>query len=99
MSDEPYQIDIRDILSAVQAGHGASRGLRDKMIEILRHFRNKGIPLSVCADSKHLNRSLSTLQGYCREGSIAFPDYTPYDMRSEEERKRGPKKPKADGQN
>ena len=83
------QTDIRDFLEEVQN----SRELfgtdhKARMAHCLRHFAAKKIPLLTCCDARHLNRSLSTLQEYCRELGLRFPDYVPMALRTEEERKR-----------
>lgn len=54
-----------------------------RMEALLRHFRACGLPLSTCADRKHLGRTVATLKGYCRRIGLAFPDYTPRAMRAD----------------
>lgn len=48
---------------------------------LLRRLSEKGLTLEQCADRRMLNRSISTLEGHCREYGIAFPDYMPPNMR------------------
>lgn len=48
---------------------------------LMRRLSEKGLTLAQLADRKMLARSVSTLEGHCREYGIAFPDYVPANMR------------------
>jgi hypothetical protein len=54
---------------------------RARVIALLRHFREQGYTLEHCAHRQRLRLKRSTLEKYCRLGSIAFPDYVPMKMR------------------
>lgn len=82
------QTDIRDILGEI-ASHGPIQtNFKARIKTLMEHFAAKNIPLSTVIDPRHLNRSLSTVQGYAREFGLRFPDYIPMCMRTAEERKR-----------
>jgi len=61
---------------------------------LLKHAAEVGLTLEQCSSPLYMDRSLRTLQKYCRRYGIRFPDYIPYKTRSAEERKRGPRKKK-----
>ena len=48
---------------------------------LLKRLSEKGLTLEECAGPKMLNRSVETLQRHCVNFGIAFPDYTPANMR------------------
>jgi hypothetical protein len=48
---------------------------------LLRRLSEKGLTLEQCADRRMLDRAISTLESHCRTYGIAFPDYTPPNMR------------------
>lgn len=81
------QIDIREFLEEVQGSRDLyqSKAHRERIEHCLRHFSAKGIPLSVCADARHLNRAVSTLQNYARALALRFPDFIPMCTRNAEE--------------
>ncbi len=82
------QTDIREILTELQnAPEILSKSHRKKMEHCLRHFQAKGLTLEVCADKRHLNRSISTLKGYARDLRLRFPDFVPMACRTAEELK------------
>lgn len=66
---------INDIANGprVSSFHGLTETL-------MRRLAEKGLTLAQLADRKMLNRSVSTLQGHCREYGIRFPDYVPTNM-------------------
>lgn len=49
--------------------------------ELLRRLSANGLTLEQCADRRVMNRSVRTLQRYCRRFGIAFPDYIPMSLR------------------
>lgn len=85
------QTDIRDILGEIASTGPIHTNFRSRIKTLMEHFAAKRIPLDVCADARHLNRSLSTLKGYARDYRLRFPDYVPMDLRTEEELKLGRK--------
>jgi hypothetical protein len=89
ISDDPRQSDIRDILEEIQQSGGTGISNRGRIIHCLKHFHKRGLSLATCADSRHLNRSIGYLQDCARELKLRFPDYIPYALRTDEERKRG----------
>lgn len=91
------QKDIRDFLGEIQQSSNlfADRPFADRIGEILRHFHAGGLTLAVCADSRHLNRALSTCKAYARDLSLAFPDYVPRHMKPKKEPKAPKRKKKA----
>lgn len=76
---DPRQSDIREILEEIQQTDGAGISIRGR------------ISLATCADNRHLNRSIRYLEDCAREAKLRFPDYIPYSLRTEDERKRGPR--------
>lgn len=86
------QMDISDVLKEMRDAPMAVGGHHRRIIFCLRHWASKGLHLCTCADSKHLNLSVRTLERYCREAKLRFPDYIPYELRTDEERRRGPRK-------
>lgn len=75
------QSDIREFLSELQADRTVHSSHVERMNTIMRHFAAKAIPLSICADARHLNRSLSTLKRYARD--LKFPDFVPMHLREQ----------------
>lgn len=73
----PFLKDVRNV--AFMGSH------RRRMEALLLHFHKAGIPLSVCADSRHLGRKVSTLKPYVRRLRITFPDYVPLCLRPKKE--------------
>lgn len=47
----------------------------------MRRLSANGLTLEQCADRRVMNRSIRTLQMYCRRFQIAFADYVPVSMR------------------
>ena len=92
IDDDPRQSDMREILEMIQQERGAGVTLRGRIAQCLTHFHAIGLHLSTCADSRHLNRSVGYLEGIARDKGLRFPDYVPYVLRTEDERKRGPRK-------
>lgn len=92
INDDPRQSDIRDILEEVQQNGKAGITNHGRIVQCLVHFNKRGLSLATCADSKHLNRSIRYLQDCARVASLRFPDYVPYALRTDDERKRGPRK-------
>ncbi len=86
------QSDIREILEEIQQTGGAGISQRGRIIHCLKHFHRHGLALATCADKRHLNRSIGYLQDCARELKLRFSDYVPYELRTEDERKRGPRK-------
>lgn len=82
------QTDIRDVLTELQDAREIGMGHVDKLTFCLRHWAANGVPLSTCADSRHLNRSISTLRRYASNLGLRFPDWVPMALRTKEERKR-----------
>ena len=76
MSDKG-QSDISEILGDISSHGPALTKHSRKLNAILTHFSEKGIPLAVCADKRHLNRKVSTLKRRARRLGLSFPDYTP----------------------
>lgn len=82
------QTDIRDILGEIASGRKIHTDFKSRIKTLMEHFAAKNIPLSTVIDPRHLNRSLSTVQGYARDYGLRFPDYIPMALRTAEERKR-----------
>jgi hypothetical protein len=74
---EKGQSDISEILGEISSSGPALTKHAAKLNAILTHFSQKGIPLAVCADKRHLNRKVSTLKKRARRLGLSFPDYTP----------------------
>lgn len=62
---------------------GAKKADRHALIteELMRRLSANGLTLEQCADRRVMNRSIRTLQMYCRRFKIAFADYVPVSMR------------------
>lgn len=78
------QSDIRDILGEMASGPITCD---TKLVQVLKHFSAKGVPLSTCADRRHTGRKLSTPKRYACEYSLKFPDWVPRHMRPKKEKK------------
>jgi len=74
---EKGQSDISEILGEIASSGPALTKHSKKLNAILTHFSEKKIPLSVCADKRHLNRKVATLKKRARHLGLSFPDYTP----------------------
>lgn len=68
------QSDIRDILGEMASGPIINES---KLLQVLKHFSAKGVPLKTCADNRHTGRKISTLKRYACEYSLKFPDWIP----------------------
>lgn len=68
------------VVKEIAAGPRVS-SFQNLTADLLRRLSEKGLTLEQCADRRLLNRSISTLEGHCREYGIRFPDYTPSNMR------------------
>lgn len=79
------QSDIRDILGETAAGPITNES---KLIQVLKHFSAKNIPLATCADKRHTGRKISPLKRYACDLSLKFPDWVPRHMRPKKEKKR-----------
>lgn len=82
------QTDIRDILGEIASSGPIPTDFKSRIKTLMEHFAARKIPISTCADSRHLNRSVSTVKGYAREFGLRFPDYIPMVLRTAEEMKR-----------
>lgn len=89
IDDDPRQSDIRDVLQEVQQTGGAGIDIGGRIRLLLKHFASRGYTLAKLTGRQYLGRSERTLQGYAREAGVRFPDYVPYALRTDEERKRG----------
>lgn len=69
------QMDIFDILGTHLDNAALLRSRTRKFDALMRHFAERGIPLAVVGDSKHLNRAQSTLKKHARRLGLRFPDY------------------------
>lgn len=74
------QMDIGQILGELGNGPLLPKH-RAKVGTLLKHFNAAGLTLATCADSRHMNRAVSTLQRYCRDFKLSFPDYVPMALR------------------
>jgi hypothetical protein len=68
------------VVKEIAAGPRVS-SFQNLTADLLRRLSEKGLTLEQCADRRLLNRSISTLEGHCREYGIRFSDYTPSNMR------------------
>lgn len=75
------QSDIADILGAMANGPIVGGGHTGRVGEVLRHFSRAAIPLTTCADGRHLGLKVSTLKRYACRLSLKFPDYCPRHMK------------------
>lgn len=75
------QMDIQDILQEIEQAGPYLGNHRAKIKTLMQHFHKAGLTLATAADDRHLSRSISTLKGYCRDFSLAFPDYVPLALR------------------
>jgi hypothetical protein len=91
MSDD-RQVDINDVLQEIRDAPHAVGGHKQRIAFCLKQWSVKGLSLATCADSKHLNLGDKTVQAYARRLKLRFSDYVPYELRTEDERKRGPRK-------
>ena len=82
------QLDIADILREMRDHPKAIGGHHRRVLFCMRYWAGLGWTIEKCATSPYLNLSIGTLKKYAREGKIRFSDYIPYEMRTEEERKR-----------
>lgn len=48
-----------------------------RVVALLRHFKDQGRTLRECSDRRRLGMKIKTLQKYCRNAGLSFPDYTP----------------------
>lgn len=78
------QSDIRDILGEMASGPITCES---KLERLLRHFATHSIPLSTCADKRHLGRKVETLRRYACRMDLKFPDYVPMHLRPKKEKK------------
>lgn len=85
------QTDIRDILGEIASSGPINTNWRERIKTLMEHFAARKIPIKICADSRHLNKSVSTVKGYARDFRLRFPDYVPMDLRTAEELKLGRK--------
>lgn len=77
-----------EMLAALSDARGALGNHKRRVSHCLKHWAAAGIPLAICSDSRHLDRSLSTLKAYARKLKLRFPDYIPDALKTAEERKR-----------
>ena len=81
-----------EMFAALRDAPAALGNHKRRISYCLKHWAEHGIPLSVCADRRHLDRSVNTLKAYARKLKLKFPDYVPDALKTPEERKRGAKK-------
>lgn len=62
------------------------RSHTNRVVSLLRSFKEQGRTLAECTERQRLGMNLKTLQKYCRDAGISFPDYTPVNMRSKRTR-------------
>lgn len=82
------QMDINDVLQEIRSSQYAVGGHKQRVAFCLKQWAAKGLALSTCADSKHLNISPRMAEAYARKLKLRFSDYVPYALRTPEERKR-----------
>lgn len=74
------QTVMHEILGEVSSNAPMLTSYSAKMNAILTHFAQRQIPLAVCADKQHLNRSVATLKKRARQLGLCFPDYIPREL-------------------
>ena len=93
MESDDRQMDINDVLQEIRDAPYAVGGHKQRIAFCLKQWAAKGLSLATCADSKHLALGDSTIKAYARHLRLRFSDYIPYELRTEDESKRGPRKP------